>query len=193
MQLNETLAYMAALIRENPNITVREIANNLKFADNKSVYYWLNKANYHGIGDFKQAVLKEHTDCLEGFSVIQNGESKFLVKVPVRSWNQRKTEKPHNWVYLFHHVPNPEGLFAFNVETNEFAPWFIQGDLIVVNTTIGKNASTWILLRKGRTYMIGRRDGNNKLLHVNTLNPIPRTGLSEIGQIIQLWRNWSHS
>lgn len=193
MQLNETLAYMAALIRENPNITVREIANHLKFADSKSVYYWLSKANYHGIGAFKQAVLKEHADSLEGFSVTQNGENKFLVKVPVKPWNQRRTDKTANWLYLFHHVPNPEGLFAVNVETNEFAPWFIHGDLIIVNTAVGKNGSSWILLKKGRSYLIGRRDANHRILQVNTLTPIPRTGLSEVGHIIQLWRSWSHS
>lgn len=193
LQLNETLAYMAALIRENPNITVREIANHLKFADNKSVYYWLSKGNYHGIGEFKRAVLKEHADSLEGFSVIQNGESRFLVKVPVRSWSQRKNDMPQNWVYLFYHAPNPEGLFAMSVETNEFAPWFIHGDLIIVNTTIGKNNSCWVLLKKGRSYLIGRREANHRILNANTLAPISRAGLAEVGSIIQLWRSWPQS
>jgi hypothetical protein len=89
-QLNETLAHMAALVRENPNITVREIADRLKFADNKSVYYWLSKGNYQGIGEFKQAILKEQTESLVGLGVIQNGKSKFLVKVPVKQWNSKK-------------------------------------------------------------------------------------------------------
>lgn len=191
LQLNETLAYMAALIRENPSITVREIANHLKFADNKSVYYWLSKANYQGIGDFKQAVLKEHADRLDGLSVLQNGVTKFLVKVPVKPWNQKKTDPAQTWVYLFYEAPNPKGLFAVNVETNEFSPWFIEGDLIVVNSAIGKVGSGWVLLKKGRAYLIGRRYAGSRLLHVNTLNPIPRTGLTEIGEIVQLWRIWS--
>src|SRR5690606_3595249 len=109
---------MAALVRENPNITVREIADRLKFADNKSVYYWLSKGNYQGIGEFKQAILKEQTESLVGLGVIQNGKSKFLVKVPVKQWNSKKTDNTQQWVYLFYDIPNPRGLFALTIETN---------------------------------------------------------------------------
>ncbi|HHY09903.1 MAG TPA: hypothetical protein GX528_04970 [Firmicutes bacterium] len=49
MQYTNYLAQIAALIRKNPSITVREIAAELKFADSKSVYYWLEKSDIHGI------------------------------------------------------------------------------------------------------------------------------------------------
>ena len=120
MQLNETLAYMAYLVRENPNITVREIADRLKFADNKSVYYWLGKANFQGIGDFKQAIL-DQAETLEGLGVIQNGETKFLIKIPVKQWNP-KTDNTHNWVYLFYDTPNPRGLFAVTLNLTTLHP-----------------------------------------------------------------------
>lgn len=60
----------------------------------------------------------------------------------------KKTDPAQTWVYLFYEAPNPEGLFAVNVETNEFSPWFIEGDLIVVNSAIGKVGSGWVLLKK---------------------------------------------
>ncbi|HHY34502.1 MAG TPA: hypothetical protein GX510_02510 [Firmicutes bacterium] len=51
------LRKIAALVMENPNITVREIAQKLGYAEEKSVYYWLEKAKFAGIKDFKKAVL----------------------------------------------------------------------------------------------------------------------------------------
>lgn len=57
MQYPNYLSQIAALIRENPSITVREIADKLQFADNKSVYYWLSKSNVNGINEFKRLVL----------------------------------------------------------------------------------------------------------------------------------------
>lgn len=51
------LRKIAALVMENPNITVREIAQKLGYAEEKSVYYWLEKAKFAGIKDFKKSVL----------------------------------------------------------------------------------------------------------------------------------------
>jgi hypothetical protein len=51
------LRKIAAFIMENPNITVREIAQKLGYAEEKSVYYWLEKARFSGIKDFRRSVL----------------------------------------------------------------------------------------------------------------------------------------
>ncbi|NLM69726.1 MAG: hypothetical protein GX177_06950 [Firmicutes bacterium] len=188
-QLNETLAHMAALVRENPNITVREIADRLKFADNKSVYYWLSKGNYQGIGEFKQAILKEQTESLVGLGVIQNGKSKFLVKVPVKQWNSKKTDNTQQWVYLFYDIPNPRGLFALTIETNEFAPWFQEGDMIFVNPAASSSKAGWALLKKGRTYFITRCDDENRLYDLKTFTPVSRKDYTHVGLIEHLWRD----
>lgn len=49
---------IAVLIRENPAITVRELASRLGYSEAKSIYYWLEKGGYHGIKRFRQAVLR---------------------------------------------------------------------------------------------------------------------------------------
>lgn len=54
------LERMAALIREDPAITVAEIARRLGYSEEKSVYYWLEKARVKGIREFKRMVLTEH-------------------------------------------------------------------------------------------------------------------------------------
>lgn len=193
LQLNETLAYMAYLVRENPNITVREIADRLKFADNKSVYYWLGKANFQGIGDFKQAILKDQAETLEGLGVIQNGETKFLIKIPVKQWNPKKTDNTHNWVYLFYDTPNPRGLFAVTVESNDFAPWYLKGDMIIVNSEAEPSQAGWVLLKKGRSHFIARCDDQKNLIDINSLELLCRKDFDIIGGIIQQWRNYPQS
>ena len=49
---------MSRLVLANPNITAREIARKLGYAEEKSVYYWLQKAGYSGMKDFKGDVLR---------------------------------------------------------------------------------------------------------------------------------------
>ncbi|CAB1129108.1 conserved protein of unknown function [Candidatus Hydrogenisulfobacillus filiaventi] len=49
---------MADLILEDPVITVAELARRLGYAEDKTIYYWIAKANFSGLRSFKRAVLK---------------------------------------------------------------------------------------------------------------------------------------
>ncbi|HHY76536.1 MAG TPA: hypothetical protein GX500_07190 [Firmicutes bacterium] len=49
---------MMHIIMKNPNATARDIARELGYAEEKSVYYWLGKSGYRGLRDFKLAVLR---------------------------------------------------------------------------------------------------------------------------------------
>lgn len=51
------LNQMAQLILEDPFITAKQIARHLGYAEEKSVYYWVEKTMYHGLNGFKRAVL----------------------------------------------------------------------------------------------------------------------------------------
>lgn len=53
------LDQVAQLILKDPNITVKEIAAALGYAEEKSIYYWLQKAGFRGLRDFRKAVLKK--------------------------------------------------------------------------------------------------------------------------------------
>jgi hypothetical protein len=48
---------IANLILEDPLITASRIAHRLGYAEEKTVYYWLHKANFGGLTAFKKAVL----------------------------------------------------------------------------------------------------------------------------------------
>ncbi|MDI6893531.1 MAG: hypothetical protein AB1503_04065 [Bacillota bacterium] len=53
----DVLEQVAEMVRQNPAITVAEIAQKLGYAESKSIYYWLHKARFRGFKEFKKAVL----------------------------------------------------------------------------------------------------------------------------------------
>ncbi|MCL8207814.1 MAG: hypothetical protein K6V97_07070 [Actinomycetia bacterium] len=48
---------IAELIRTDPSISVKELARRLGYAEEKTIYYWINKRGFRGIRPFKRAVL----------------------------------------------------------------------------------------------------------------------------------------
>lgn len=188
LQLNETLAHMAALIRENPSITVREIANEMRFADNKSVYYWLGKANFKGIQDFKKNVLGTDSSTVEGISVEMNRNNYFLLKVPLRSWRNIKKEDGPQWYYFLHQNPNPRGIFAIQIETNDFTPWFFNQDILVIDTLQDYQQGMWVLLKQGRNYSIGRVGNQGQIFEPNTFAVLKKSKYKILGVIINQHR-----
>ncbi len=57
--MTDAIERMASIVREDPSITVKELARRMGFAEQKSVYYWLGKQRYRGLKDFKRAVLAQ--------------------------------------------------------------------------------------------------------------------------------------
>ena len=100
VQSPDYLSQMANLVRENPSITVREIARELQFADNKSVYYWLEKHNFHGINEFKRVVLSDAGRFTEGLAVVQNGRQRYLVRVALFAWSPKEKTLWVNGVFF---------------------------------------------------------------------------------------------
>lgn len=173
MQYSNYLTQIAALIKQNPSITVREIASELQFADSKSVYYWLEKNNIHGINEFKRLVLSEERPHPSSFSLDVNGISHYLVLVPLYEWNP-KQKSPHGEWYYLHYHPHPRGLFAIEVGTNRYNPWFIQNDILIVSQTSSYPEGSWVLLSSQREYFLGKMI-NKKIVDPNSLTSYPTT------------------
>ena len=53
----DVLDKMVSLILQDPFLTATEIARRLGYAEEKTVYYWVDKAHYPGLVAFKRAVL----------------------------------------------------------------------------------------------------------------------------------------
>lgn len=158
MQYSDYLTEIAALIKENPSITVREIAAELKFADSKSVYYWLEKSNIGGIKEFKRLVLKEETAYGSSFALEIGGKVHYGIKVPLFSWNVKQKKPQGEWRF-FYHQRRPQGLFAVRVGTNAFSPWFSCGDILLVRESTSFQEGDWLLVGSPREYLLGRALG----------------------------------
>lgn len=56
--MQDTLEKLARLIRQQPDITVRNLADHMGYSETKSIYYWLRKAGFAGMRAFRNAVLR---------------------------------------------------------------------------------------------------------------------------------------
>ena len=57
MSAHPVIEQLAQLVRDEPSITVAELARKMGYAEQKSVYYWLEKAGFRSIRLFRDAVL----------------------------------------------------------------------------------------------------------------------------------------
>jgi len=187
LQYSNYLAHMAALIKQNPSITVREIATELKFADSKSVYYWLEKGNFRGINEFKRLVLGEEGSQPNPFYVEIGGTAHYLVSIPLYSWNPKQKKPVGEWFCLHNH-PQPQGLLAIRVGTHRYSPWFQENDVLVVSEESSSEEPQWMLFRTEQGFLLGRLiDGH--VIEPNTLQPHPGT-LSSVGTILSQYRRF---
>lgn len=190
MQSPDYLAQMANLIRRNPSITVREIARELQFADNKSVYYWLDKHNFHGINDFKRMVLSDRSPFTDGLAVKQGSAQRYLARAPLFSWNPKEKDPVGEWCFLDDH-PNPRGLYAVQVGDQSFSPWLMQGDVLIIQGTSGET-SCWVLLAGAGKYHLGLRISDGSIIDPRTGQGVPRD-CEAVGVILRQERIFSHS
>lgn len=149
------LEQIAALIKQDPSITVRQIASELKFADSKSVYYWLDKENVGGINEFKRLVLGQKPEDLQPYSFELDGVRYYPVQIPLLDWNCRQKKPRKLWHYIHSH-PSPRGLFVVRVGTNYYNPWFMQNDLIVISNEDIRSEGSWVLLSQKNQFFIGK-------------------------------------
>lgn len=170
LQYSNYLNQIAALIKQDPSISVREIAAELKFADSKSVYYWLEKSNISGINEFKRRVLTEDRSHPASFSLDINGEPHYLVILSLYSWNTKQKNPVASWYHL-HDSPQPQGLFAIRVDTNELNPWFAQDDVLIISDEKEPKEGSWVLMKSSNQYLIGKMI-NKQIVNPNTLNAV---------------------
>lgn len=186
MQYPDYLSQMAALVRENPSITVREIAAKLQFADSKSVYYWLGKGNVSGINEFKRLVLAGEDPRPPALGV--GTGTHYALTLPLFAWNPQQKNPVGEW-YHFDTDPDPQGLFALRVGSNDFSPWFAEQDVLIVcaGGNIAENA--WIVLRTEQEFFLARVV-NEKFIHPATLQNYPDF-LTPVGTVISQTRYFS--
>lgn len=188
MHYSNYLAQIAALIKQDPSITVREIATELKFADSKSVYYWLEKGKVGGINEFKRMVLSEERPHPSSVALDIDGTQHYLVLLPLFDWNPKQKNPVQEWYHLHDH-PQPRGLFAIRVSTTQYSPWFIQNDILVISEGSSCPEGSWALVKTQREFCIGRVI-NKQIVDPNTLEAYAPS-LTRVGTIVSQQRYFS--
>ena len=120
---------MSRLVLADPNVTARQIAKSLGYAEEKSVYYWLQKSGFSGMRDFKRSVLKRTLPTsrrAEGFT--REGSDTFL---PLFSGPQQKALGTDLQLHLLG-VVGHESYGVVLVEDN-CEPLAFPGDILLVD------------------------------------------------------------
>lgn len=183
MQSSNYLTHMAALIKQNPSITVRELASELSFADSKSVYYWLEKGNYSGINEFRRKVLSEDQPHPSSFQLEIQGTLHYLVLLPLLEWDPKEKGPIGEWFY-FHSQPQPRGLFALQVNTEKYDPWIKNKDILIISDQINLKEQPWILLKTAQAFFVGKAIGN-QIVDPKTYQAYP-SSFKKVGTILSL-------
>ncbi len=122
---------MARLVLSNPGITAREMAQTMGYAEQKSVYYWLRKAGFVGIKDFRKAVLSGT------FPIRIREAHRPLAKdapsslgIPVHTGG---TEPVRANLEDYMAGALSPGSFAFPLSSGRYGPLAREGDLLIVD------------------------------------------------------------
>lgn len=140
---------MRKAVQAQPTITVRELAALMGYSEERSVYYWLQRAGFKGLRDFKASVLTgwDHGD---DASVKMSG---IVAGVQEDGDDEYKDR-------------------MLTVDTAEFAPWLLPGDRLVLDATQKPRDGHLVVLRfaQGKTLLRRYIEGNPPLF-IHPANP----------------------
>lgn len=119
---------MAAIILKRPTITARQLADALDFAQVRSVYYWLRKAGYRGMTDFRQAVLtgKYPVSTTASAGPVQL-RARHVAEVPLLA-----AERPPSDYVVTTRTVSREA-FAVAVDSDDYRPLVERNDILLID------------------------------------------------------------
>ena len=157
-----SLDKMARLILDNPSITVQELARALGYAEEKSIYYWLQKAGFKGIKDFRDLVLRGDyqpawveypppgslpAEQLKERTTLTAARSPSVKLVPLIDGINRSGEPvlAKEGVLIFWPGVHARDALAFRCPTTTYEPWFWAGDLLIVSPSAPASSGCFVL------------------------------------------------
>ena len=144
---------IVSLLARNPNITAKEIAQALGYAEEKSIYYWLRKAGYGGLRQFRAAVLRRAEPILDGAPSI--ARDSVDPRVPVYADEDLSSSTQGLWDYLVQRL-NP-GCFGVAVSKGHLVPVAARGDLLIVDPSAPHFQGDLLLVRQRGTLNVVRQ------------------------------------
>src|SRR5690606_42114663 len=121
---------MAEIILQRPSVTGKELARELGFAQERSVYYWLHKAGYAGLKEFR-------TDVLTGAYALAAPpvgsralRAPQVAEVPLVSSFHRDPGRPRE--YVVPTQPLSHSALALTVDSDEYRPLVARSHTLLV-------------------------------------------------------------
>ena len=172
MEAHDVLQRMSQLVRERPAITVRELADALGYSQERSVYYWLNKADFRGIRQFRDAVLRGEWGGSAGIRSQVGGYELPLYRMSQLPFD-RDQPPPSSRRLVVETPPAPEA-FAVEVEGSEYAPVIEPQDQLVIDpASEPRDGDLVLVLLKGSGPAIRRIFGQNPTWLTHPSRPRP--------------------
>lgn len=147
------LERIAQVVRENPSATARDIARRLGYSEEKSIYYWLDKGQFKGLKDFRQAVLTGRFQ--QGPYIVGQGQtqqergeiaSDTLNNVPVATSFAPGGRPVFSGSTVSAMFRTSREAFGFLLGIQEYAPTLLKGDILIVDPALSPSRGDLVLV-----------------------------------------------
>lgn len=135
---------MAAIIIARPAVTAREIAEELGFAQQRSVYYWLRKAGYGGLTRFREAVLTGQYPVATYTEGPFKPRATHVAEVPLTVGDSAQTASSE---YVVTTQTVGQATFALAIRSDEYYPIFERHDVLLIDPDVAVADGDIVLVR----------------------------------------------
>lgn len=194
----DLLDQMAQIVLADPTISTKALAMRLGFAQERSVYYWLQKAGYEGMTAFRRAVLTGAFPTTRPVrnDAVRDTPGEYLVEVPLLAGAPAEPPElpPAARRYLVMQRPVSTRAFAITIDTPEYRPVLEEGDVVLVDPRAEIHDGDLVLVRLGGESAVRRIYGRDDpwLVHPSqprlTQRPRAQREAHVLGKVIALQR-----
>lgn len=122
---------MAEIILARPSVTARQLAQELGFAQERSVYYWLRKAGYGGLQSFRAAVLTGLYPVAAPGAARGRLRTGRVAEVPLVAGQGPADGAPRGYVVTTQ--PVSHGAFALTIDSPDYRPVVEPDDVLLID------------------------------------------------------------
>ncbi len=189
------LEQIAEVIRQDPSATAKDIARKLGYSEEKSIYYWLEKGQFKGLRDFRQAVLTGRFPAREyivgkGKQAAREGEPGYTLQdVPMVTSFSTGGKPVVSGETVSAHFSAPREAFGFLLGAPEYAPVLFSGDVLLIDPLGDPSGGDLVLVFwEGHPRIVRYYPVDSRILLVHPVNPAsasvaPAEGFKVIGRV----------
>ncbi|MGE5484674.1 MAG: hypothetical protein ACM3X4_06630 [Ignavibacteriales bacterium] len=189
------LERIAEVIRQDPSATAKDIAKKLGYSEEKSIYYWLEKGQFKGLRDFRQAVLtgrfptRQYIVDHSGQSAREGEGGYTLHNVPVVASFSPAGAPVYTGGTVSNLVPTSQGTYGFLLGAPDYSPVLCKGDILLVDPAARPSPGDLMLvLRKDSPGIVRYYPVGSGALLVHPADPAsasvaPQDGFTILGRI----------